>query len=275
MSATVSLNCISHTFKGHSEPVLSQIEGLIHAGERVAIVGRSGCGKTTLLQMMAGLLLPSDGTVRINSYQVIKPDARWNLMFQKSCLYPWLNVAENVRLGSIFAGQTEGLDERVEEYLQMVGLGDKRDAPVQSLSGGQQQRVALARSLCLKPELVLLDEPFSALDTFTRASLQDEVAELIGHHGLTMVLITHDIDEAVAMADRVLVMAESPGRFVGDEAVPMAYPRQRRSSEFATVRHRIMQRFEQASGMEPSAGGVTAATRALETTNTAASNQAV
>lgn len=250
MSARVSLDCISHTFRGHVEPTLSDVEARIGAGERVAIVGRSGCGKTTLLQMMAGLLIPNDGAVRINSYQVIKPDARWNLMFQKACLYPWLNVVDNVRLGSIFAGQIEGLDARVEHYLELVGLAEKRNAPVQSLSGGQQQRVALARSLCLEPELLLLDEPFSALDTFTRTSLQDEVADLVSQQGLTMVLITHDVDEAVAMADRVMVMAQSPGRLVGEEAVPLAFPRERHSNEFREVRENVMRRFETASGFE-------------------------
>jgi NitT/TauT family transport system ATP-binding protein len=135
--------------------------------------------------------------------------------------------------------------------------------------------VALARSLCLKPELLLLDEPFSALDTFTRSSLQDEVAELIGTQGLTMVLITHDIDEAVAMADRVIVMADNPGRFMGEESVPMEFPRQRRSTEFATVRNRLMKRFEAASGIAPGAGGVTAAPVAVETAEQTGSSHAV
>ncbi|MFA9461607.1 ABC transporter ATP-binding protein [Thiohalorhabdus sp. Cl-TMA] len=250
MSATVTIDYVSHTFRGHREPTLSSVDARIEAGERVALVGRSGCGKTTLLQMMAGLLLPSEGVVRINNRQVTRPNARWNLMFQKACLYPWLNVRENVRLGCLFAGRTEGMEDRVDRFLELVGLGDRRDAPVQSLSGGQQQRVALARSLSLEPELLLLDEPFSALDTFTRGALQDDVAQIAADQDLTMVLITHDIDEAVAMADRVFVMAQNPGRVLGEEPIPLAFPRNRHAPEFSRVRERLMHRFEAASGLQ-------------------------
>ena len=253
MSATVTIDYVSHTFRSHQAPTLQDVDTRIDAGQRVAIVGRSGCGKTTLLQMMAGLLIPSDGVIRINNRQVTRPSARWNLMFQRACLYPWLNVRENVRLGCLFAGRTEGMDDRVDRYLEMVGLGDRKTEAVQSLSGGQQQRVALARSLSVEPELLLLDEPFSALDTFTRSALQDDVAQIAADQKLTMVLITHDIDEAVAMADRALVMAQNPGRILGEEAIPLPFPRERQSAEFGQVRNRLLQRFEAASGLQSEA----------------------
>jgi NitT/TauT family transport system ATP-binding protein len=255
MSATVTIDYVSHTFRGHQAPTLQDVDARIDAGQRVAIVGRSGCGKTTLLQMMAGLLTPAEGVIRVNNHQVTRPNARWNLMFQKACLYPWLNVRENVRLGCIFAGRTEGMDARVDRYLDMVGLGEQKTQPVQSLSGGQQQRVALARSLSLEPELLLLDEPFSALDTFTRSALQDEVAQIAADQGLTMVLITHDIDEAVAMADRALVMAQNPGRILGEETIDLPFPRDRHSADFSRIRNSLLQRFEAASGLQSQGDG--------------------
>ncbi len=132
----------------------------------------------------------------------------------------------------------------------MVGLSDKADANVQSLSGGQQQRVALARSLATSPELLLLDEPFSALDAFTRASLQDEVAEIASREDLTMVMVTHDIDEAVAMADRVLIMSANPGRIVGEMQVELPFPRNRASHEFSLQREALMNQFEGLVGSE-------------------------
>jgi NitT/TauT family transport system ATP-binding protein len=129
-----------------------------------------------------------------------------------------------------------------------VGLSDKADANVQSLSGGQQQRVALARSLATSPELLLLDEPFSALDAFTRASLQDEVAEITSREDLTLVMVTHDIDEAVAMADRVLIMSANPGRIVGEMQVELPFPRNRASNEFSRRREQLMSQFESLVG---------------------------
>jgi NitT/TauT family transport system ATP-binding protein len=242
MSASITIDYITHTFKGQPAPTLENIELKIMPGEKIALIGRSGCGKSTLLHMLAGLLMPSEGCVHIHGHTVTRPSAKWNMMFQKPSLYPWMSVRQNAELGLIFAGTRD--DAKVDRLLQLVGLRDKADASVQSLSGGQQQRVALARSLATSPEVLLLDEPFSALDAFTRASLQDEVAEIAGREDLTMVIVTHDIDEAVAMADRVLIMSANPGRIVGEMQVELPYPRNRASAEFSRQREALMAQFE-------------------------------
>ncbi|MGD2118337.1 MAG: ABC transporter ATP-binding protein [Chromatiales bacterium] len=246
MSANISIDFITHTFKGQTAPTLKDIELRIQPGEKIVLIGRSGCGKSTLLHMLAGLLLPSEGCVRIHGHQVSKPSAKWNMMFQKPSLYPWMNVRENTELGLIFAKKKD--PQKINHLLDLVGLTDKADANVQSLSGGQQQRVALARSLATSPELLLLDEPFSALDAFTRSSLQDEVSDITTRESLTMVMVTHDIDEAVAMADRVLIMSANPGRIVGEMKVDLPFPRNRASAEFSRQREQLMNQFESLVG---------------------------
>jgi ABC-type nitrate/sulfonate/bicarbonate transport system ATPase subunit len=248
MSANISIDYITHTFRGQAAPTLENIELKIQPGEKIALIGRSGCGKSTLLHMLAGLLMPTEGCVRIHGHQVSRPSAKWNMMFQKPSLYPWMTVRENAELGLVFAGQRD--PAKIDRLLAMVGLTEKADANVQSLSGGQQQRVALARSLATSPEVLLLDEPFSALDAFTRSALQDEVAEIASREDLTMVIVTHDIDEAVAMADRVLIMSANPGRIVGEMAVDLPLPRNRASHEFSRQREALMTRFEELVGGE-------------------------
>jgi ABC-type nitrate/sulfonate/bicarbonate transport system ATPase subunit len=256
MSANISIDYITHTFKGQTEPTLKEIELQIQPGEKIALIGRSGCGKSTLLHMLAGLLMPSDGCVRIRGHQVTKPSAKWNMMFQKPSLYPWMNVRQNAELGLVFNGQRD--PQKIDRLLSLVGLSDKADASVQSLSGGQQQRVALARSLATSPDLLLLDEPFSALDAFTRASLQDEVAEIADKEELTLVIVTHDIDEAVAMADRVLIMSANPGQIVGEMKIDLPFPRNRASDAFNSKREALMNHFEDlvnSGEQKTSAGG--------------------
>jgi NitT/TauT family transport system ATP-binding protein len=246
MSANISIDFITHTFKGQRAPTLDNIALQIMPGEQVALIGRSGCGKSTLLHMLAGLLMPSEGCVRIHGHQVTRPSAKWNMMFQKPSLYPWMTVAENAGLGLAFAGKKD--PAKIADLLDMVGLTEKAEANVQSLSGGQQQRVALARSLATSPDLLLLDEPFSALDAFTRAALQDEVSRIARQQALTLVLVTHDIDEAVAMADRVLIMSANPGRIVGEMKVELPSPRDRATPEFSRQREKLMTTFEQLAG---------------------------
>jgi len=246
MSANLSIDYISHTFKGQPAPTLEDIAITIAPGEKIALIGRSGCGKSTLLHMLAGLLMPSDGCVRINGHQVSRPSAKWNMMFQKPSLYPWMDVQENVALGLTLAGIKD--PEKVAGLLELVNLEEKANANVQSLSGGQQQRVALARSLATTPELLLLDEPFSALDAFTRSSLQDEVSLIVAKQDLTMVIVTHDIEEAAAMADRVLIMSANPGRIVGEVHINLPFPRDRSSEEFSRERETLMKTFDELVG---------------------------
>lgn len=245
MGARISVDYVTHRYSASAAPTLYDVSTVIKPGQSVALIGRSGCGKSTLLHILAGLLHPSEGCVRVNGHQITKPSARWNMMFQKASLYPWMNVQENAALGLIFAGvaKREAVAQ-VQELLAMVGLQDKKSDKVQSLSGGQQQRVALARSLATNPEVLLLDEPFSALDAFTRTSLQDEVPAICRSRGITLVLVTHDIDEAVAMADRVLIMSQNPGRIVSELDIDLPYPRRHMDAKFQLLRSRLMSRFE-------------------------------
>ncbi|GAB1258400.1 ABC transporter ATP-binding protein [Aurantivibrio plasticivorans] len=244
MGSAISIDYLSHTFKGASEPTLKELCTNIAREESVCLIGRSGCGKSTLLHMLAGLLMPSDGCVRIDGHQVTKPCAKWNMMFQSASLYPWMDVAANVGLGLQFAGVAKkDIRRRVAELLELVGLADYAGERVTALSGGQQQRVALARSLATEPSVLLLDEPFSALDTFTRRALQIDVPAICREKKVTLVTVTHDIDEAILMADRVMIMARNPGRIIGELDIDL--PRSNRHSHprFQTLHDELMKQF--------------------------------
>lgn len=232
--------------------VLDEIDISVKHGEQIAIIGRSGCGKSTLLHLMAGLLKPSNGVVRINGKSVSKPSAKWNVMFQKASLFPWMSVLENASLGLVYSGiPRQQAHSRVRPLLDMLGLSDKSDINVQNLSGGQQQRVALARSLATAPDALFLDEPFSALDTFARTSLQQEVASICRDKKITMILVTHDVDEAVIMADRVLIMAENPGRIHSQFEVGIPWPRSIDQPELLKAQKGLMREFEKISLLNP------------------------
>ena len=169
-------------------------------------------------------------------------------MFQKASLFPWMSVIENASLGLIYSGVThKEAHSQVRPLLDMLGLSEKADINVQNLSGGQQQRVALARSLATAPDALFLDEPFSALDTFSRTSLQQEVASICRDKNITMVLVTHDVDEAVTMADRVLIMAENPGRVHSELEVSVPWPRTSDQPELLSARDRLMSQFQMTS----------------------------
>jgi NitT/TauT family transport system ATP-binding protein len=210
--AKIEVAGISYRYPRAKADVLRGISLTIGAGERVALVGRSGTGKSTLLHLIAGLLQPTSGEVRADGEIVRGPSPRRVMMFQQPSLFPWLTIAENAALGLRFTGRRAGAPQRVAELLALVELGDVADRNVQDLSGGQQQRVALARSLAISPEVLLLDEPFSSLDAFTRRNLQRDVREIAIRLGLTLLVVTHDIDEAVRLADRALVLSANPGR---------------------------------------------------------------
>jgi len=242
--AQVVVSGLGHSFHHGRVKILDDVSLAIAKGEMVAVVGRSGCGKSTLLHILAGLLKPSQGQVRIDGADVTGPSARYNMMFQAPSLFPWMSAAENVGLGLRYAGlERKAIRQRVDELLALVGLTEHGADNVQLLSGGQQQRVALARSLATRPELLLLDEPFSALDPFNRAALQTEVRQIARSLGLTLVIVTHDIDEAVTMADRVVVMAARPGRVVAELAVPLPAERNRQHQDFIAIRDEVRRRL--------------------------------
>lgn len=221
---------------------LRGIDLTIERGEFVAIVGQSGCGKSTLLSLLAGLAKPTEGEVLIDGNPVEGPSDLVGFMLQKDTLFEWRTILENTLLGPEIRGDDlRQAKIRAEGLLERYGLGDfKHHRPTQ-LSGGMRQRAALARTMCLRPDILLLDEPFSALDFQTRLSLADEIGDIIRREGKTAILVTHDIPEAIAMADRVVVLSRRPGRIrsihgisfpSGDGVRPSAF-RAREAPEFA------------------------------------------
>ncbi|ATE59484.1 ABC transporter ATP-binding protein [Thauera sinica] len=209
----------------------------LRAGEIVSLLGPSGCGKSTLLRIVAGLDEDYRGRVRVNGGlpQLHSPDV--GFIFQEPRLLPWLTVADNVGFD---AGRGGGRHPRVRELLAEVGLADFADAYPKQLSGGMAQRAAIARGLFAQPALLLLDEPFSAVDAFTRMRLQDLLLSLAARHGTTLLLVTHDIDEAAYLSDRIVVMASGPGRIAGELEVRAARPRDRADPELARVHARAL-----------------------------------
>lgn len=246
--ATINIEGLTHRYTPKSPLTFENINIQAEPGESLVIIGRSGCGKSTLLHIVAGLLHGYTGKLQLDGEDVTKPSSRWVMMFQAPHLFPWMTVERNVGIGLKFAGwPREKIRERVAEAISLVSLEEYTQNNTQDLSGGQQQRVALARSLVMEPEMLLLDEPFSALDAFTRSSLQRDVRSIAKQLGINIVMVTHDIDEAVLMADRTLVMAGSPGEIMHDLRIDLPDPREREDEAVQDYRKHLMQIFEDAS----------------------------
>src|ERR1700691_4587831 len=197
----------------------------VELGEIVAVIGGSGCGKSTLLRAVGGLDPASEGVVTLDGERITAPHEKIGIIFQEPRLLPWLKVAGNVGFGLGERPRSERA-ERVAAALKRVGLADKAGVWPRELSGGQAQRVAIARALVPRPEVLLLDEPFSALDAFTRTDLQDHLLGLWADFKPTLILVTHDVDEAIVLADRVMVMRPRPGRIDDAIGVQLTRPRQ-------------------------------------------------
>jgi NitT/TauT family transport system ATP-binding protein len=227
--------CFSH---GHTR-VLADLSCTIRAGEHVAIIGRSGAGKSTLLHLIAGLQRPSSGQALIDGARVDGPACGVVLMFQRPALLPWASAADNILLPLRFSGELRrdprAALHRVHSLLAQIGLADRADASPTQLSGGQQQRVALARALAAEPNILLLDEPFAALDPETRAALRQDVRRLALARGATLITVTHDFADAAILADRALLLAGSPAKIVDDIAIGDDGERQLRS-RFSNLR---------------------------------------
>ncbi|MFF0575331.1 ABC transporter ATP-binding protein [Streptosporangium saharense] len=201
------------TADGHLVRALDGVSLHIREGEFVTLLGRSGCGKSTLLRAVAGLEPPTSGTVRIRGELVVKPRRDVGLMFQKTALLPWRDIIDNVLLPiQIMRGDVRAHHDRARELLETVGLGEFAHRRPNELSGGMQQRVSLCRSLIHDPDVLLMDEPFAALDALTREELAGELQRICARHAKTVVFVTHSIDEAVILADRTVVMTPRPGR---------------------------------------------------------------
>jgi sulfonate transport system ATP-binding protein len=219
----------------------------VDPGQIVVVVGGSGCGKSTLLRLISGLDRPSQGTITLDGAAITAPHEKIGIVFQEPRLLPWLSVADNVAFGLEDRPRTER-NGRVTTQLERVGLNDKAGVWPRELSGGQAQRVALARALVMRPEVLLLDEPFSALDAFTRTDLQDHLLDLWADTRPTLLVVTHDVDEAVVLADRIVVMRPRPGRMFAEIEADLPRPRDRQSAAFDHVKRRVLAALDRSLG---------------------------
>lgn len=253
MQAVVELDGLSHVYvNGRGATMaLKEISLHVNQGEFVSIIGPSGCGKTTLLSLISGLLRPTQGSVRISGEWIKKPSPKVGYMLQQDYLFPWRTIYENASIGLELMGK-RGADSKaiVMELLDDMGLSDYADSYPQQLSGGMRQRVALVRTLATEPDILLLDEPFSALDYQTKLQLEDLVAVTLRSRNKTAVLVTHDISEAIAMSDRIIVMQPRPGRIRAAVEVPgpirTALPlKAREEAGFHDLFHQLWGQFEE------------------------------
>lgn len=226
--------------------VVSDVNLNVKEGEFISIVGPSGCGKSTLFRIIGGLETATDGIVRNKERCIDGISKNIGMVFQESRLFPWLKIRDNVAFGISREEKKETgrkTEEIVDYYLDLVDLRDFANAYPNQLSGGMQQRVSIARTLIENPEILLLDEPFSALDAFTRMSLQGELLRIWERAGKTMILVTHDIDEAIFLSDRVIVLTERPATVKKEFRITLDRPRDRSSIEFMNIRRKIMMEF--------------------------------
>lgn len=233
-----------HTMEGET-PALSDVSFFINPGEFLSVVGPSGCGKSTLLSLLSGLLQPEEGSILIDGIPICDSPATIGYMFQKDHLFEWRTIYGNVSLGlEIQKKQSGTAQKELKEMLRSYGLGGFEQSRPSELSGGMRQRAALIRTLALKPELLLLDEPFSALDYQTRLSVCDDISAIIRDTQKTALLITHDLSEAISMADRILVLSRRPGKVKA--IFPISFPKKydtplkrRNAPEFSEYFHQV------------------------------------
>jgi ABC-type nitrate/sulfonate/bicarbonate transport system ATPase subunit len=249
MSAPVSLSSVEQAFSGlgPSRAALAGISLEVGAGDFVSIVGPSGCGKSTLLDLIAGHTRPTAGSVQVAGARVAGPGPDRVMVFQEHALFPWLSVAENVGFGLKHAGVDEAeRDATVAAWLAKVGLTDAATLHPHQLSGGMRQRAALARAFAMRPQVLLMDEPFSALDAPSRDRLHVELQQLWAETGVTILFVTHNVREAVALGDRVIVMSAGPGRIVGDLPISLARPRVVESESVVKLSGEVRQLLDEA-----------------------------
>ncbi len=217
----------------------------IRKGELISIVGPSGCGKTTILRLLAGLMPPSGGSIYIGDRECSGPGADRGFVFQDFALFPWRSVRKNVEFGLEIAGvPKEERRERADKYLKIVGLENFADSRIHELSGGMKQRVAIARALVTNPDVILMDEPFGALDAQTRNLMQAGLLKILNKTDQTIIFITHSVDEAVYLSDRIVVLTKRPAKIKEVISIDWPRPRDRASPEFTALRKRILEELE-------------------------------
>ncbi len=239
----ISVDNVSKTFYGDKTfTAIQDISFSMAKGEFLCIVGQSGCGKSTLLRIMAGIDPVHEGTVTINNDIVKKPDKTRGIVFQESRLLDWMNVKNNVSFALQDLPKVEK-EKLVDEYVSLVGLADFKKSYPRELSGGMAQRVSIARALVNRPEVLFMDEPFGALDYMTKINMQNELLRIREKSRMTVIFVTHDIDEAVYLSDRILVMSKNPGKVKEIIQNTQSSPRDRNSEEFFRIRKQVYDCF--------------------------------
>jgi NitT/TauT family transport system ATP-binding protein len=244
-SIALEFDHVSHRFSiGERQlPVLEHVHLSVRPGEFVVLLGPSGCGKSTLLRLAAGLDRPTGGRVTEDGREITSPDPDRILVFQEATLFPWLTVRRNVASGLEARGLLKSHGHRIDEVLDLVQLRGFADAYPHQLSGGMAQRVAIARALVNDPRLLLLDEPFGKLDSLTRLKLQNELLQLWKKSGFTALLVTHDVEEALLLADRVIVFSDRPARIIAEVAVDKPHPRRRDDGDLVRLRRQLLEQL--------------------------------
>jgi sulfonate transport system ATP-binding protein len=248
----IEIKAVNKYFKrdGKEFQVLDDINLEVQDGEFISIVGASGCGKSTLLRAIAGLDPEHEGSICINGEEITKPGRERGMVFQEHRLFPWMNVEDNIAY--VLEGKNkEEKAKIVREHIKLVGLSGFEKALPKQLSGGMAQRAGIARALANDPNVLLLDEPFGALDAFTKISLQNEIRRIHKTEKKTMILVTHDIDEAVFLADRIVVLSQRPGKIQNIIPVELSEPRDRNSEEFLKIRKKVYREFFEYKEVEP------------------------
>lgn len=226
---------------------LKDINLEVRRGEFLSIIGSSGCGKTTLLRLIGGLDQPQAGRVLLKDTPITGPDPQRGYVFQQGSLFPWLTVEQNIAAGLKARHVYREQKAKVADYIHLIGLDGFEKAFPHQISGGMAQRVAIARALINDPEVLLMDEPMGALDSFTRADLQNKLLEIRAENDATMILVTHDVDEAIYLSDRIVIMTPRPGKISEVMEVKLPHPRDRGGVEFTNLRREILDRFHLAS----------------------------
>ncbi|WP_291568247.1 MULTISPECIES: ABC transporter ATP-binding protein [unclassified Clostridium] len=247
-SRALKLNKVSKSFiRTDAEVITNALENIsleINPGDFVSIVGPSGCGKSTILRLIAGLIVPTTGAITLNDEEIKGTDPKRGMVFQKPTLFPWLTVEQNVSFSLRMQKQLKGNEDKVNKMINLVGLDEFRNSYPHQLSGGMAQRVALIRTMINEPEVFLLDEPLGALDAFTRMNMQDELLNMWKEKKRMMIMVTHDVDEAIYMGTRVIVMEPRPGQIREDISIDLEYPRNRNSKKFLEYRTKILEMLD-------------------------------
>ena len=243
MSGRIQIENLSKVFGENDEEKVVALDGVtaeIPEGSFISLIGPSGCGKTTLLRCIAGLETPTDGTVTVDGEKVTKPGSDRGFAFQQANLFPWLSIKDNISFGLRARGIYRQRKDDVQKFINLVGLkGFEKSFPHQ-LSGGMNQRASLARALVGHPKILLLDEPLGALDAFTRMTMQDEILRIRHENSMTMVMVTHDVDEAVYLSDYIIVMTPRPAKVEKIIKIEMSHPRARSQDVFLQYRTEIL-----------------------------------